>query len=100
MHEYLVTLAINARQTRVNLRTKIVQGTGAFPFRRKTKTGSGKVLVRANHCTPQIAFDVQPRGDLRWRGKVSTQHVKIEEAVVIEIAEAPAPGPTRIHHRH
>src|SRR5438034_4838089 len=100
MDQYFVSLTLDTGQPRVNLRTEVTGGSGSFPFGRKTEGGAGKVFVRAHDGAPEIAFEVQLGGKFLWSGKVTTEHIEIEEAIVVEVGETSAPGPAGVHHRH
>src|SRR5438552_235609 len=100
MHQYFVSLPIDPAQSCVNLWAEVIGGGGSFPFGRKTEAGAGEVLVRAYHGAPEIAFEVQFGGELLWRRKVTTEHIEIEEAIIVEVRETPAPGPPGVHHCH
>ena len=100
MHEYFVALSFDPGQPQVNLRTEVVGRRGAFPFGRKTEGLPCEVVVCTHHGPPEIAFEIQFGGELLWSGEVTAEHIKIEEAVVVEIDEAPSPGPPGVHHRH
>src|SRR2546430_13170154 len=87
MDQYFVSLTLDPGQPRVNLRTEVIGGAGSFPFGRKTESGARKVLVSAHHGPPEIAFEVQFGGEFFWRGKVTTEHIEIERAIVVEVGE-------------
>src|SRR5437773_8432146 len=87
MDQYFVSLTLDTGQPRVNLRTEVIGGAGSFPFGRKTEGVAGEVFVRAHDGAPEIAFEVQFGGKLLWRGKVTTEHIEIEEAIVVEVGE-------------
>src|SRR4051794_5528558 len=87
MDQYFVSLTLDAGQPRVNLRAEVIGGWRSFPFGRKTERRAGEFLVRAHHGAPEIAFQVEVGRKLLWRGKVTTEHIEIEEAVVVEIGE-------------
>src|SRR5882672_2459457 len=100
MDRYLVSLSIDPGKPRVNLRTAVVGGGGSFPFWRKAEGGAGQVLVRAQHGAPEIAFEVQFGGKLLWSREVTAEYIEIEKAVIVEVHETAAPGPTGVQHRH
>ena len=100
MDQDFVAHPIDPGQTQVNLRTEIVGRRGAFPLGREPEGLAREVIVRAHHGPPEIAFEIQFGGELLWRGEVTAEHIQIEEAVVVEIDEASAPGPPGVHHRH
>src|SRR6266568_7860509 len=100
MDPYFVSLTLDPGQPRINLRTEVIGGGGSFPFGRKTEGGAGEVLVGSHHGAPEIAFEVQFGREFLWRRKVTTKHIEIEEAIVVEVGEAASPGPPGVHHSH
>src|SRR2546429_8119541 len=90
MDQYFVSLTLDPGQPRVNLRTEVIRGRGSFPFGRKAEAGAGDALVRAHHRAPEIAFEVQIGGKFLWGGKVTTEHVEIQEAIGVEDGEKSA----------
>src|SRR5438093_5199928 len=100
MNKNFVSLTLHPGQPRIDLRIEVIWGGGSFPFRRKTERGAGEVFVGSHHGAPEIAFEVQFGGKLLWRGKVTTEHIQIEEAIVVEVGETSAPGPPGVHHSH
>src|SRR2546423_5169487 len=99
MDQYFVSLTLDPGQARVNLRPEVIGRRRSFPFGRKTERRPGEFLVRAHHGAPEIAFQVQVGRKLLWRRKVTTQHIEIEESIVVEVGEMSAPRPLGGHHR-
>src|SRR5881227_3473418 len=91
MDQYFVSLTLDAGQARVNLRPEVIGGRRSFPFGRKTERRPGEFLVRAHHGAPEIAFEVQFGRNFLWRCKVATEHIEIEEAIIVEVGEMSAP---------
>src|SRR5262245_56162901 len=100
MDGYFVSLTLDPRQPRINHRTEVIGAVGSFPFGRKAEAVARKILVRAHHGAPEIAFEVQVGGKILWRGKVTAEHIEIEKAIVVEVGETSAPGPAGVDYRH
>src|SRR4029077_18042891 len=80
-------------------RTEVIGSGSAFPFRRETEAG-GEMLIGANHGAPEVTFEVDSGREFFGSGIITIQHVEIEEAIVVEIDETSAPGPSGVIHRH
>ena len=91
MYQDLISLSLNTGQACIDHWAIIVRRGGSFPLRGKPEAGTGEVFVRAHHCAPKIAFEIQSRGMLLRCGKVTVQHIEIEETVVVEVGKASAP---------
>src|SRR5216684_7712695 len=99
MDQYFVSLTLDPGEPRVDLGTQVIGRRCSLPFGGETE-GGRQVLISAHHGAPEVTFEVHSRGKFFGRGIITIQHVQIEEAIIVEVDEISAPGPSGLVHRH
>ena len=89
---------VTSIQSGINLRAIITIDFISLPVFGLPNRPVSQLMISAHDRAPQVTSQIDFRSQFLWRGKVSTQGMKVQVTIVIEINELTSPRPAGLGH--